>query len=324
MSHLRGERAISSAIGVVFVVVVAVMLSTAVATFTMGIGLPDRAPQAGFAVIQEGVADVDESSTSVRFAHESGERIDTEQLEVRVGGIPVDELAGVSSSFSSDSLTGGEAVTLTQTGDYGLTGAETVSLVHVAGNESTALASHEVRGETPGFDLQVLSFEAGTAGDTEPPGPWANVLEDDIAQEGDAEIQTTHVSDGDVALQIQGEGDGTNNQGEAGRNVGVTVDLSDVAEVRYDVYTEQLDGGNGELQFMVFQDGSRQTADTFSNGSFSVDTWYHDRSVDVASISGEAKVVAHADGSQNEGVFDNVRFYDENGDRIPAREILVD
>lgn len=310
------SRAQSSVIGTVLIVAVVVVLSAAIGVYTTSLASPSSVPQAGFAVTQEGVAGDDELSVTIRFAHEAGDSLATDNLEVRIDGTAATELSSVSASMPAKTAAGGDTLTLTQDSKYGLTGGESVSVVYVTEDESATLATHEVNGQDPGATLEILSFESGSPGDTSPPDPWNEVFN---PQEGSMNILGSPVSDGSRALKIQGTGNGVNDKMRTGQNVGVTVNVSDVAEIRYDVYVNSTNKNAGELRMTVFKNGNEKKFDGLAGSN--TNQWLS-RTIDVSGLSGEVKVIAHADGSDNEAVFDNIRFYDANGDQIPASEIL--
>lgn len=323
MSLIRAQgRGQSGTIGVVLMVAVVVVLSGAIGTFVVGLpGKVSSTPQAGFEIEQSGIAGGGESDATVRVTHISGDTIDASNLRVQIEGTPVEDAAGVEADGFEGKVSSGDSVTINQTGSIGLIGGETVRVIYVADDEGEAvvLARHEVEGE--GYESvdigAVLSFEDGSDGDTSPPSPWFVVDGD-----GTMNISDNRPSDGNVSLYIEGSGGGQNDGGKSDQNVGVRVDLTNVATIKADAYIAQNDNSQGEIQ-AIFKNDTGYYQSPRMGWTQKSTGWHNDSQVDVTSLDGEYVFMFHADGANNRGYFDNVRFYDASGNRIPAYKVVI-
>jgi PKD repeat protein len=157
-------------------------------------------------------------------------------------------------------------------------------------------------------DDEKLSFENGSSGQTTPPDPWYTLDSADII-----EVSSEHVSDGNVAMNV-----GSYRDDLSPTRVGVDIVLDKVETVVIDAYVEASNLYWGSLRLQL-ADNKLVRLDNNSE-----DQWYYDQNGDVSDVTGQHTLVLRAVGDGNDAFFDNIRFLDSNGDRLPVDEVVVD
>jgi hypothetical protein len=86
---------------------------------------------------------------------------------------------------------------------------------------------------------------------------------------------------------------------------------------------EQNSNFSGELQAHLIEDGN-YTGNQIMGWTQESTGWHRDSSADVSDVTGERVFYLHTDGSGNRAYFDNIRFYDEDGEILPVSNVLSD
>lgn len=198
------------------------------------------------------------------------------------------------------------SVTLSTAGNY------TFDVIVSDGTDSaTATVNVTVRDPSE----ETLSFEDGTVGSLHPPAPW--YLKSGVDKTGGKNthvVSDAHVSHGNKSMHIASYGDLREIQ------VAVDVNFTGVATVRYDGYVEANNPGWGDIKVNV---GGDTISNTLVGGDPPDGRWYHDVDADVSSYAGEHTLYFWVRGDPNDAYFDNFRFLDAKGDRLPVSDVLV-
>lgn len=172
--------------------------------------------------------------------------------------------------------------------------------------------------ETPPEIKTQISFENASVGTKEPSDPWS-VVADPYPNHNSVEITGQHATHGSQTLHMNADGDLEN------LLVGVTANLSDVVTVRCDIYIERANVSWGFMNFGSWDGDEVNRAIGFlgqTGGGASNDATgeFTDLDGDVSEWTGEHELVFNVQGD-NEAYFDNLRFLDENRNRIPLTEL---
>ena len=142
------DRAVSPVIGVILMVAITVILAAVIGTFVIGLGddLGQTTPSASIDANLNGTdsTTITNDTVGVFFAHQSGDSIDTDNLDVRSNL----NNSAVTVSFSDedvDRLSAGERVgaVFTAENDEEIDEGSTVSLVYEEGDRSSTLKTFE-------------------------------------------------------------------------------------------------------------------------------------------------------------------------------------
>jgi len=172
--------------------------------------------------------------------------------------------------------------------------------------------------EKPGGTETRVSFEDASVGAGEPAAPWS-VVNDPYPDSNSVEIIDRHATHGSQTLHMSAYGDLEH------LLVGVSADMSDVEAVLCDVYIERSNHYNGFMNFgswngdevdrvIGFQGQTGGGAGNDVTGEFT------DLSGSTSEMTGEQTLVFNVQGD-NEAYFDNLRFLDQDGNRIPLAEL---
>lgn len=182
--------------------------------------------------------------------------------------------------------------------------------------EPTATESSEPSASGDGF-----SFEQAAPGSL-PADPWTVVSDPTSSGFNSVEVAQAHATDGTQTLHLTGNGDLDRIL------VGFEADLDGVAAVRCDVYIEQANVSWGEIFFGRWLGGESdkrigflgQTGDGASR--FDETGAFTDLEGDLTDLSGTHELVFNMRGD-NEAYFDNLRFYDGDGEPVPTSEVVA-
>jgi len=178
------DRAVSPVIGVILMVAITVILAAVIGTFVLGLGdqVQQSTPQAQFGFEQGtttvtandiGVTgEVDIEVKSVTITHESGDTIDSNNLEITVGGASGWTNAGDPDTDSIDDVGG------TFTGD--VSAGSSVTIVAAVNDDSTAI----------------------TTGESDFSEDGSGVLDIDADEDGTVEYSDVALSEGDTVRVI--------------------------------------------------------------------------------------------------------------------------
>jgi len=258
----------------------------------------------------------DPSSQSLRVSFDSSERLST--IRVRITG---QESTTLSESDFTVTEAGSENYTYEATFEIDGEGTFTAILDQASdnsGNNGAGGQSKSISIQTSASDTR-LSFEDGSVGDTTPPSPWYEL--DNYG--GEIQISDEYSTDGTNSLYLAGEGGGTNDNAQRDINIAVDIDVTNVDEIRVDTFVEQNSNSSGELQAHLIEDGN-YTGNQIMGWTQDSTGWHRDSSADVTDVTGERVFYLHTDGSGNRAYFDNIRFYDEEGEIIPVLDVLLD
>jgi flagellin-like protein len=136
------DRAVSPVIGVILMVAITVILAAVIASFVLGLGPSESAPQATF----DFEAESGNYTPNVTISHQTGATIDPSTISVQgdlndtdsVGWAddPATSTAVISNTTSGDDISSGDSVTVnTSSADWELT------LVWESGDQSSEIAS---------------------------------------------------------------------------------------------------------------------------------------------------------------------------------------
>lgn len=156
-----------------------------------------------------------------------------------------------------------------------------------------------------------LSFEDGSAGDERPPDPWR--LQ---GESGTHVVTTDHVTHGDLAFRTAGGG------GFEPMGIAVRTDLSEVATVRLAAYVEAKNASAGDVKISL--DGTTDGTHVYRSldSARRSEDRLADVRADVAEYGGEHDLVLWVRGRDNDATWDDVRFLDAAGDRLPLADVL--
>ncbi len=193
-----------------------------------------------------------------------------------------------------------------------------VNNINIGQDDVTAMITLFERGDsTDGSDSgngddsgnqtnSALSFEEASDGQ-QPETPWS--IEKSA---GESQVTSDRSSVGSQSLYLAG-----------GSGLGETwaivdVDLTNVATIRSDIFTESSDTFFGHVKIHIDnKDGTIMGATGKSEGE-----WHTDLEGNVTQYDGTHKLILEAWGDDNRAYFDNIRFYDSSGALIAPSEIV--
>jgi len=121
------EKAVSPVIGVILMVAITVILAAVIGTFVLGLGdqVQSTTPQASFGFETSNVGDDNNGNDEVSITHESGDSIDTNNLELTIGGTTYYEGGNTAGSgvtyptntWDGDSVSAGSTITVAEDSD---------------------------------------------------------------------------------------------------------------------------------------------------------------------------------------------------------------
>lgn len=133
------NRAVSPVIGVILMVAITVILAAVIAAFVLGFGADqEAAPQASWSASDS----ANGNSGSITFTHTGGERVDADDLYLRVGGFSFD---ASDADRDGDTLSGGSTIEweFEESGEgVELEPGTDVNLVWDTGDSSSILRTH--------------------------------------------------------------------------------------------------------------------------------------------------------------------------------------
>lgn len=197
-------------------------------------------------------------------------------------------------------------------------GSEEASSQPAPATETEPTATESSESSTSG---DRFSFEQAAPGDR-PAEPWEVVNDPTSDGFNSVEVAGSHATDGSQTLHLTGNG-------ELDRIlVGFEAELTDVETVRCDVYIERANVSWGEIFFGRWLGGESdkrigflgQTGD--GNNRFDATGEFTDLEGDFADLTGTHELVFNMRGD-NEAYFDNLRFYDGDGELLPASQIVA-
>ena len=156
------------------------------------------------------------------------------------------------------------------------------------------------------------SFEDAAVDDSKPADPW-----EVFSNGGLHEISDQQATAGSQTLHLAGQGTLTET------TVGVNVDLTNVETVRIDVYAVSITPYWGVARLSV--DGKSNGVIGFNGvfpGDTTTDTLITDIDGDVSDVTGKHDLLLINSGD-NETYYDNLRFLDANGNRIPLSDVYT-
>ncbi|GAB7094566.1 hypothetical protein JCM30237_17190 [Halolamina litorea] len=282
---------------------------------TLGSALAEPA-QVSLEAEQAAGASQYESSAALRISHEGGPAVAPADLAVVVDGERVANRSNLTLSYSASTFGVGEHLVVEQTSPAGLTGGEEVLLLQDTGDSAFRLRSFTVEGGGPGAGPSVFGFEASVVGES-PADPWAAAS---TWPDGTTEVRADPARSGERALYLSTASDSCDNDGcdVSTATATVRVNLTGVAEIRVDYYDQN------DAQIRV--DGTSRTGgygDSFAGGR---EAW-NTISIDTSSDTGIVDLtLANREQTRDSGsaqvYFDDIRFYDADGDRIAAEDVL--
>lgn len=283
---------------------------------TLGSGLSEPA-QLSLESEQGSGASQYESSAALRVAHAGGPKLATDDLAVVVDGTRVAERPNLTLNYSGSAFTVGERLVVEQTDAAGLTGGEEVLLLQETGDSAFRLGTFTVEGGGPGAGPSVFGFEASEVGDR-PADPWESST---TWPDGTAEVRADPTGSGERALYLSTASGSCDNDGCAVSTATATVavNLTGVAEVRVDYYDQN------DAQVRV--DGTSRTGDYGASFTSNAKRW-NTVAIDVTTDTGVVDLtLANREQTRDSGsaqvYFDDIRFYDADGDRIAAEDVLA-
>lgn len=156
-----------------------------------------------------------------------------------------------------------------------------------------------------------ISFEQADLGAPKPADPWYIA-----ANNGHHEITGSNPTDEEQTLHLSG--DGSIEELAAG----LPVDLTNVAEVVCDIYIERVNPSVGDLALHIDKLKDNKTIPFGGRVDFETGQ-YVDMAGDVSEYTGTHDLYLRARG-ENEGYFDNLRFYDDDRELVSLDEVLPD
>lgn len=165
-----------------------------------------------------------------------------------------------------------------------------------------------------------FSFEQTEPGDDGLPEPWSVVQDPTSAGFNPIEISAQHATHETQTLHMSGNG-------ELDRIlVGFVGDLTDVQTVQCDVYIERANVSVGEIFFGKWVDGESTKTIGFlgqtggeGQDRFDATGEFLNLEGDLADFTGEHELVFNVRGD-NEAYFDNLRFFDREGNLVSPLE----
>jgi len=130
------DKAVSPVIGVILMVAITVILAAVIGTFVLGLGdqVQSTTPSASFGFTSENIGDSDGGNDIVKITHESGDTIETNSLQVRIGS---DTIYGPETTDDSvdgwggESISAGDQLTFDESGGgTTVSGEETVRVIY--------------------------------------------------------------------------------------------------------------------------------------------------------------------------------------------------
>jgi len=298
------SRASSSVIGTILLVAITVVIGTTVAAYGIGFSDTSRKPmQATLDGGQDGLAGDKETNAQIQYTVEAGDSIDADQIQVLIDGTPASDV-GVPVTFSADTLSAGDTITIKQNDGSDLIGTEDIRIVYESPDTDETKLLETVRVETggPAYQVSEFTFESTPTGDS-PGTPWSTTTEFGSK----VQVSDSRASEGSKSVYFQADESTT-------AKMSVDVDLTYVEELKFAHYP--AGGEANDLKVRI--DGT--TVYTGNSGGWQT------VSLDVSEYSGTHTVTfrvyedtANAATSQ---YIDNVRFIHETGNLV-SEDLLL-
>lgn len=306
----RGQSAV---VGNVLLVALVVVAAVSVAVYgNSAVGGLAEPPEISLDASQATGASDYESRAALQVEHGGGAELAVDDLSILVDGERVGNRSNLTARYPGGSFAIGDQLVIEQTGDAGFTGGETVTLLYHAGDDTFRLRSFTVEGGGPGAGPSVFGFEESSVGQA-PDDPWQT--EERRYPEPTLEVRDSHAASGERSLYLSTGA--TGHDGASIAKATIAVNLTDVAEIRID-YHDQEDAQirlNGSTRA---SDGHGLQPSPNSWSTVSIDVSGDTGVVDLTLFNSEQTT----DSGAASVYFDDIRFYEADGDRIAPEDVL--